>query len=206
MEVKRGSGENPSSARHERQGSDGCKIYCCSFCYRFEVPSYESWLWHLGSREHQLSINKSGASSQWRRDDIRSRCVTVYGVKGLTSREILEYLGHWGEVEDFQYFFLEEGKSGLCNYCLCLYRDLESAQACIKIGNHEFKGKKLEIVARRDVPFPRDPARDEERSKRRMNQGGMGWDYKRRRYEDNEEDMKSRKEDKKKSKRDDVVM
>ncbi|CAL8113585.1 unnamed protein product [Orchesella dallaii] len=202
MDLNRGE---PASSVTKRQGSDGCRIYCCSFCYRFEVPSYESWLWHLGSREHQLSITKSRSWSHWRRDEFRNRSVTVFGVLGLTSREILEYLGHWGEVEDFDYPFMKDGENGLTDHCLCLFRDSEAADACVRNENHEFKGKKLSVLSRRDRPPPtRSSTERKERDKRRRNRdnSGAGWDWKRRRV-DEKDDAEGRtgKEDKDKNKK-----
>lgn len=140
-----------SPSKYERTSADGTTLYTCPICIRIEVNSYEAWLWHLGSREHQLRLSRcENPFMDHKRPFAKNtlqRCVDVHGILGLDSHKVLNYMKTWGEVEDFSYFFKNEGENGKAVRCICLYRDQEAAGTCINRRSEEYEGKTLRFSA-----------------------------------------------------------
>lgn len=107
-----------------RKGADGTKMYICGVCRRVELSCYLGWIFHVGTREHQVNLYKSGAPKRWKFNSrYNSKVIEVKGILGLTSNSVLEYLKIWGEIADFNYAFRNEGENGKTDTCHVIYKD-----------------------------------------------------------------------------------
>lgn len=165
------------SLSHERTGADGTIVYCCAHCFRIELSSYDGWLWHLGSREHQ-DANRRSANPFFdprgpRRPEMLRRCVDVHEIYGLKARQLLDYFKTWGEIEDFSYWYKQDGDDGQAVRCVVFYKELDAADACIREQSHDLEGKKLRVTPFKSGSYGVGRG-SESRGRRGRNQGGYG--------------------------------
>lgn len=158
-------------SRYNREGGDGSEMYQCPLCLRVELNSYEGWLYHLGTREHQVQhlkcmtpfYNPKGYNKQ----KVLERCIDVHGIFGLKCRQLLDYFKTWGQIEDFSYWFKKGGEDGQAVRCVVLYKEREAAESCIKDKQHVLNDVSLEVTPFRGSSGNIDRSRNKRKSDER---------------------------------------